>query len=96
MSVLQLNQNDNNRGICGRRNIRQKDQGQNRQYLVRPIKSENHKGRIRYVGMEIQIQISVIFVSQPNYARRLLNKFGFGKAYNLAAPFAPGMMCKKL
>ena len=49
-------------------------------------------GKLKYVGMEINFFQHGIFVNQPGYTDKILEKFGFNEANEASTPMEPGMM----
>lgn len=48
------------------------------------------QGKLYYLGMEINLTKNGIFVSQSEYTKKILEKFGFADAYLVSTPMEPG------
>lgn len=46
--------------------------------------------------MNIEIKRTGIFINQPEYTKKILEKFGFDDAYDASTPMEPGMLTNKL
>jgi len=55
-----------------------------------------NQGKLHYLGMGIEIKNNGIFISQPDYTKTILKKFGFEDAYDASTPMEPGMLTNKL
>lgn len=51
----------------------------------------NHQGSLLYLGMNIKIKSTGIFINQPEYTRKILENYEFDKLNAKSTPMEPGM-----